>query len=282
VTFTFIRTEKARFPIAMLCRVLEVSRSGFYAWCRRPPSARALVDFKLGVEVASIFEESRSTYGSPRVHAELRHRELEVGRRRVARIMRQKGLAGRLPRRTRKTTRSDDALPIAPNVLARNFTAEQPKRAWVTDITYVRTREGWLYLAAVIDLFSRRVIGWSADDHLRTELVAGALTMAIALRVPQAGLVHHSDRGCQYASDVYRSALDRNGIVFSMSRKGNCWDNAVVESFFSTLKTEMIHRRAWSTRAEAKAAIGEWIEAFYNRRARRRRCPTRGPFWDQW
>lgn len=263
--FTFIEAEKANYKVAMLCRVLEVSRSGFYAWRKRPPSEHDRRDAQLGVEVAAIFEESRGTYGSPRVHAELQRRDVLVGRGRIARIMQEKGLLARPPKRTRKTTESDDRLPVANNVLERRFTVSEPNRVWVTDITYVRTREGWLYLAVIIDLFSRRVIGWAAADHLRTDLVIEALANALGLRVPEAGLVHHSDRGCQYASDVYRVTLERHGIVCSMSRKGNCWDNAVVESFFSTLKTELIHRRGWATHREARSAIAEWIEVFYNR-----------------
>lgn len=191
-----------------------------------------------------------------------------VGRKRVAAIMRRKGLVGRPRRRFRRTTEVDANLAVAPNILAREFTTSAPNQAWATDITYVRTWEGWLYLAVVIDLFSRRVVGWATADHLRTELCLDALAMAIGRRLPDSGLVHHSDRGCQYASDDYRRVLTNHGLTCSMSRKGNCWDNAVVESFFSGLKTELVYRHAWRTRAEASAAITEWIEVFYNRHRR--------------
>jgi putative transposase len=268
VKFVFIEAEKANFSIKAMCRVLEVSCSGFFAWRRRPPSTRTREDVKLSVEISAIYQRSRGTYGSPRIHAELRSRSLDVGRRRVARLMRERGLVARPPRRTKRTTESDDRLPIATNVLERRFDVDQPNRVWVTDITYVRTWQGWLYLAVVIDLFARRVVGWAMADHLRTELVLDALAMAIGRRMPDAGLVHHSDRGCQYASDAYRTVLERHGVVCSMSRKGNCWDNAVVESFFSTLKTELVHRHPWPTRAAAQAAIAEWIEVFYNRHRR--------------
>jgi transposase InsO family protein len=187
-----------------------------------------------------------------------------VSRKRVARLMRRAGLSARFVRRWRATTDSQHGLPVAPNVVARRFNADAPNRVWVTDMTYVRTWEGWLYLAAIIDVFSRRVVGWAMADHLRTELPLEALGMALGIRQPAVGLVHHSDRGCQYASETYRSELAARGIVCSMSRVGDCWDNAVAESFFATLKVELIYRRPWPTKAEARAAIHEYIAAFYN------------------
>ncbi len=266
--FEFIHAEKANFPITVMCRMLEVSRSGYYASRCRPCSARRKDTARLEVAIAVAHSTSRQTYGSPRVHAEVRAAGWAVSRKRVAAIMRRKGLVGRARRRFRRTTEVDPALAIAPNVLDREFTTSAPDQAWVTDITYVRTWEGWLYLAVVIDLFSRRVVGWSVADHLRAELVLDALNMAIGRRLPDAGLVHHSDRGCQYASADYRRVLGDNGLTCSMSRKGNCWDNAVVESFFSGLKTELVYRHAWRTRDEASKAITEWIEVFYNRHRR--------------
>lgn len=262
--FAFIRAEKARLPATKLCRALGVSRSGYYAWTRRPPSARALIDAKLVPVIRACHARSRATYGSPRIHQDLRALDHRVSRKRVARLMRREGLCARPPRRYRVTTESGHKLPIAPNVVARNFNATGPNRVWVTDMTYVWTWEGWLFLAVIVDVFSRRVVGWSAADHLRTELPLEALGMALGLRRPEQGLVHHSDRGCQYASELYRAELAARGIVCSMSRVGDCWDNAVAESFFATLKAELIHRRPWPTKHEARLAIHDYIGGFYN------------------
>jgi putative transposase len=264
VRFAFIRAEKALLPTAKLCRALGVSRSGYYAWTRRPPSARALVDAKLVPVIRACHARSRATYGSPRIHKDLRALDHHVSRKRVARLMRREGLCVRPPRRYRVTTESSHKLPVAPNVVARNFNATGPNRVWVTDMTYVWTWEGWLFLAVIVDVFSRRVVGWSAADHLRTELPLEALGMALGLRRPEQGLVHHSDRGCQYASELYRAELAARGIVCSMSRVGDCWDNAVAESFFATLKAELIRRRPWPTKHEARLAIHDYIAAFYN------------------
>ena len=262
--FAFIRAEKALLPTAKLCRALGVSRSGYYAWIRRPPSSRALVDAKLVPVIRACHARSRATYGSPRIHQDLRALDHRVSRKRVARLMRREGLCARPPRRYRVTTESGHKLPVAPNVVARNFNATGPNRVWVTDMTYVWTWEGWLFLAVIVDVFSRRVVGWSAADHLRTELPLEALGMALGLRRPEQGLVHHSDRGCQYASELYRAELAARGIVCSMSRVGDCWDNAVAESFFATLKAELIHRRPWPTKHEARLAIHDYIGGFYN------------------
>ena len=266
--YPFIQAEKAHYPLTVLCRVLQVSRSGFYAWLRREPSKREVQDRKLQTEVAAIHKASRGTYGSPRVHEELKAREFAVGRKRIARLMQAAGLTGLPPRRFRTTTDSAHAYPLAENVLDRDFTATAPNQVWAGDITYVRTWEGWLCLAVIIDLYSRRVVGWALGNDLRRDLVLRALYMALGLRQPGEGLVHHSDRGSQYASTEYQRLLEAREIRCSMSRKGDCWDNAVVESFFGTLKSELIHRRPWPTRRAARAAISEYVEVFYNRHRR--------------
>lgn len=266
--FGFIQTEKATYPTRVLCRVLAVSCSGFYAWCRRGASARAREDAALKVAVRAAHGASGKRYGSPRIHAELKADDHRVGRKRVARLMREEGIAGQRKRRFRVTTESRHSHPIAPNVLQRNFTAPAPNKVWVGDITYIWTREGWTYLAALLDLHSRRVVGWSMDSRLDRSLALDALGMALKTRRPEPGLVHHSDRGVQYASAEYRRQLRRHGMVCSMSRKGDCWDNAVAESFFSTLKAELVHRTDFVSRSHARAAVFDYIEAFYNRRRR--------------
>ncbi len=262
--FAFIAVEKAAFPVRCLCRTLGVSRAGFYAWQERAPSARARADERLGLEIAAIHAESRQRYGSPRVHAELVDRGHRAGRKRVARLMRHRGLAGRRRRRFRATTDSHHAFPVAPNILARQFEQPTPDAAWVTDITYIPTGEGWLYLAVILDLCSRFVVGWALSERISRELTLAALDMALVQRRPRQGLVHHSDRGSQYASGDYQQALAAEGIVCSMSRRGNCWDNAVAESFFATVKVELVHDATWATRAAARTALFEYIEIFYN------------------
>lgn len=252
-----------------MCRVLGVSRSGYYAWRKRGPSEHDQEDVVLAAEIVDAFEESRGTYGSPRVHAELQARGFQVGRKRVERHMREQGLVGRPPPKFRRTTDSNHGEPIAPNIVAREFEIDEPDRVWVADITYVWTLQGWMYLAVVIDLFSRRVVGWSMAKHMRVELVLGALSAALGKRVPaEDGLVFHSDRGSQYAAKAYRGALAKAGITCSMSRRGNCWDNAVAESFFSTLKTELVHDVMFTSPESAKTTIAEWIEVFYNGKRR--------------
>ena len=264
-----IDAEKANFPVTLMCRCLEVSPSGYYASRRSEPSKRALENVALTKEIEKVHKESRKTYGSPRVHAELRAKGHKVGRNRIARLMAAKGIVGRRKPRFRKTTDSNHKDPIAPNILNRDFETDAPDKAWVADITYVWTCQGWMYLAVIIDLFSRRVVGWSMAEHMRTELVLNALHAALGCRVPDlAGLIFHSDRGSQYASGDYRAALERAAITCSMSRRANCWDNAVAESFFATLKTELVHNVIFLTRASAKTAIAEWIEVFYNRKRR--------------
>jgi len=275
--FAFIDVEKALYPLRLLCRVLRVSRSGYYAWRVRRPSDRALEDERLRPKVVEAFKIGRGTYGSPRVLGELIDQGFDVGRRRIARLMRELGLRGLSPRKFRVTTDSDHEHPIAQNVLDRNFEAQRPNEKWVTDITYIWTSEGWLYLATVMDLYSRRIVGWSTADHMRTELCLDALGMALKQRTNIEGLVHHSDRGVQYASDRYRAALNAERIECRMSRRANCWDNAVAESFFHTLKTEWIYHAHYKTRREARLAIFEYIEGFYNTERRHSSLDYRSP-----
>ena len=263
--FAFIDSEKAAYPLRLLCRVLQVSKSGYYAWLRRDPSDRALEDERLRPKVVEAFKLGRGTYGSVRVRRELIDQGFEIGRRRVARLMGEMGLVGLPARKFQTTTDSNHDKPIAANVLDRDFVASRPNEKWVTDITYIWTGEGWLYLAAVLDLYSRRVVGWSTGESLETSLCLKALSMALSHRKKVKGLTHHSDRGVQYASDDYQKVLKARGITCSMSRRANCWDNAVAESFFGTLKTELIYRKPWLTRESARDAIGEYIEVFYNR-----------------
>jgi transposase InsO family protein len=265
VKYGFIRAEKARYPVALLCRCLKVTRSGFYAWLRRG-SKRELDDRRLLAMIREIFLENRRAYGSRRIHRELRARGVRCSRARVERLMREAGITPPRRRRFRKTTDSDHALPVAENLLNRDFSSPAPNRRWAGDITYVWTLEGWLYLAVVLDLFSRRVVGWAMAKSLKAEdLTMRALHMALFGREPDAGLLLHSDRGSQYACKAYQELLDLRGITCSMSRRGNCWDNAVVESFFSTLKLELVYLCVFKTRVEARAAIFEYIEVFYNR-----------------
>jgi putative transposase len=264
VKFAFIDAEKARWPVEMQCELFGVSRSGFYAWKGRPEARRTREDAELVIEIKAASKVGRGNYGSPRVHRELRAQGRRVGRKRVERLMRQEGIVGRKKRRFRKTTDSNHKHPIAPNVLARNFDVELPDTAWVTDVTYVWTHEGWLYLAAILDLFSRRVVAWAASANNDRALAISALDRATSERTPAAGLVHHSDRGSVYASSDYGDALTTIGAVKSMSRRGDCWDNAVAESFFATIKGEMIDHEDYQTRAAAIAAIGDYIDRFYN------------------
>lgn len=263
--YRFIRAERATYPVTVLCRVLRVSRAGYYAWAGRGVSARAQADEDLSAQIKEAHARSRGTYGVPRVHAALRAAGTRTSRRRVARLMRAGGLAGCHRRRRVRTTVADPARAPAPNLVARDFTAVAPNRLWLGDITFVPTGEGWLYLAILLDAHSRRVVGWAMADHLRTELPLDALAMALRARRPASGLVHHTDRGCQYTAAAYQQALARRGLVCSMSRSGDCLDNAMAESFFATLKAELVGARAWPTRAAARTAIFEWVEVFYNR-----------------
>jgi len=277
VRYAFIQTEKACYPVALMCRVLQVSRSGFYAWRTRPTAARTHQDQTLAVSIAEIYAHSRGRYGSPRVHAELRERGQCTGRKRVARLMQVAGLYARPGRRYRCTTDSGHGLAVKDNVLARGFEVAQPNTTWVTDITYIWTLQGWLYLAVVLDLFSRRVVGWSMSESLQCQLALDALKMALENRHPPRGLIHHSDRGSQYASQQYQQLLTEHAIIGSMSRRGNCWDNAVAESFFATLKVELVYQTQWYSRAQARTAIFEYIELSYNRERRHSAIGYRSP-----
>jgi putative transposase len=262
--FAFISEERVAFPIVVLCRVMVVSPSGYYASQRRPASLHARDDEKLSKQIASIHHRTRRRYGSPRIHADLKASGTRVGRKRVARLMRENSLAARCRRRFRTTTDSKHSFPIAPNLLERNFTAVRPNKSWVTDITFLWTLQGWLYLAVILDLFSRRVVGWATSRNVDRHLALAALDMALRQRQPGSGLVHHSDRGSTYASDDYREALDAGRIECSMSRKGDCWDNAVAESFFASLKRELEGIDDFESRDVAKLSVGEYIEGFYN------------------
>lgn len=272
-----MEAEKAQFPITVMCQVLNISPSGYHAWRRRPESRRASQDRQVLAEIRAVHQARRQTYGSPRVHAELRAQGRPVGRHRVARLMRQSGLQARRRRRYRQTTHSQHPPPIADNVLKRQFTVEHPHRAWVADITYLWTLEGWLYLSVILALYSRRVIGWAMGPPIDTALALRALHMALANRPVGAGLVHHSDRGSQYASRAYRAVRAAQGITASMSRAGDCWDNAVAESFFATLKVEGLQQTVFPTRAAARPVIFEYMEGFYNPRRRHSSLGYRSP-----
>lgn len=264
-----MKTLAAQFPLGDLCAALNVSRSGYYAWRQRPPSERAQANRALLATITLLHTRSRHTYGAPRIHRDLRAQGQRVGRHRVARLMRRGGLRGLQKRSWRpRTTDSQHDQPIAPNRLKVVPQPTQINHTWVADITYVPTAEGWLYVAAVMDLCSRRIIGWSAQSYLQTSLVKEALRQALVGRRPAPGLLHHSDRGVQYCSVEYRTLLKTHGLCASMSAKGHCYDNAAMESFWSTLKTELIYRRKWNTRAEAKLALFEYLETFYNRQRR--------------
>lgn len=275
--YACIARHRGEYPVRLMCRVLVVSPAGFYAWLTRAPSARAIADERLMLNIRVAHATSDGTYGAPRIQRDLRDDGLAVGTKRVARLMRRAGLAGTPGhRRGPRTTDSSHGRPVAPNVLARRFAVQQfdgdgvrrLNRVWVSDLTYVPTRAGWLYLAVVLDLASRRVVGWAMGPSVEVGLALDALRMAIGARRPAPGLLHHSDRGSQYASADYTAVLQRHGMLASMSRKGDCWDNAVVESFFATLERELIARRDWRTRAEAQQAIFHYIETRYNRRRR--------------
>ena len=255
------------YPVGDLCVAFDVSRAGFYSWRQRGPSARDHEDAVLGEEIGTLFVRHRRTYGSPRLYRALRRSGHACGRHRVARIMRDRGIVGRVRGRRRPgTTDSDHAQPVAPNRLGqREAPVERPNEVWAADITYVPTNEGWLYLAGVLDLGSRRLVGWAMGETLETSLPMAALKMALRQRQPKAGLLHHSDRGCQYASEAYREHLAAWQVTPSMSRKGNCYDNAAMESFWSTLKEELVHRTRFESRAQAASAIFDYIETFYNR-----------------
>ena len=263
--YAWIKQHKTEFSVDSMCQFMRVSRSAYYVWLHRTPTQVEKDNAELTAIIQTLFAKSRATSGTRRLKIALGRQDLTVSRRRIGRLMHEAGLACKTKRKFRATTNSKHNQPIAPNHLDRQFTVERPNQAYVGDITYIHTQEGWLYLAVVIDLFSRQVVGWSMADHMRAQLVNDALLMALWKRKPDKGLVWHTDRGSQYASESHRALLTQHGIQQSMSRKGNCWDNAVSESFFHTLKTELVHHQTYQTRAEAKQAIFEYIEVFYNR-----------------
>jgi transposase InsO family protein len=266
VKYQFIAAHREEFEITVMCRVLAVSRSGYYAWRNRPTSARKMADQELSQHIKQIHHQSRQTYGSPRIQAELAENGVNCGCKRVARLMRQEELFAKQSCKFKVTT-TDSAhpYPVAPNLLDQDFTTSRPNEKWLTDITYIPTAEGWLYLAVVLDLYSRRIVGWAMSDSLERPLVIAALQMAVKMRQPPPGLLHHSDRGSQYASHDYQALLTQHQMRCSMSRTGNCYDNAPTESFFGTLKTELVHHCHYQTKAQAKTDIFEYIEVFYNR-----------------
>lgn len=263
--YQFIQQHKQEFPVVVMCRVLDVSESGYYAWLKRPVCQRKREDAQLTEEIEQGFRTHHGRYGSPRLHVELREQGRQCSRKRVARLMREVGLSAKRKRRRVLTTRRDATHPVAANLLARDFTATEPNTKWVADITSIPTAQGWLYLAVILDLYSRAVVGWSMSSSCDEELAEKALRMALARRHPQAGLLHHSDRGCQYTSRVYRSCLLEVGAVVSMSRKGNCWDNAVMESFFGSLKEECVGNTIYPSHEAARVALFTYLEAYYNR-----------------
>jgi putative transposase len=263
--YKLIAAEKAEHPVDLLCRVLGVSRSGFYAWQTRAPSDRALSDAWLLARIREIHAANRGVYGAPRIHAELRLAHgIKVGRKRVERLMREAGLSGLVAKRRGRTTIRVPGVRVADDLVERQFRPTAPNVLWVADITYLRSWEGWLYLAAVQDAFSRRIVGWSMADHMRQELVIDALAMAVDRRQPAPGLIHHSDQGAQFVSLGFGQACAKAGIARSMGSRGDCWDNAVAESFFATLKKELIRRQSWPTRSALRTAVFEYIETFYN------------------
>lgn len=276
--YAFVDEQRDAYPVVRLCGVLGVSSSGYYAWRERPTSRRAQSDQVLVTRIRAIHTRSRQTYGSPRVHAELVAQGERCNHKRVERLMQQNGLRARHKRRYRvMTTQVDPTLPIAPNRLAQTFRASALNQTWLSDITYVPTQEGWLYLAAVMDLYSRRIVGWSLRETLATPLVMQALQMALGRRRPPEHVIHHSDRGCQYASAEYRAELAAHQLLASMSRSGNCYDNAPMESFFATLKTELVHRRTFVSRAQARQEIVGYVEGFYNPTRRHSALGYRSP-----
>jgi len=266
VRYAFIRDHRERFDVTVMCVVMLVTTSGFYAWLERPPSARAKRSAELTEEIRVVHRESRRVYGSPKVHKALLGRGRRVNRKTVARLMHAAGIRARAHKKFRvRTTDSNHDNPVAPNTLDRKFAVESLDKVWATDITYIHTDEGVLYLAGVMDLCSRRIIGWSMGDTMAADLTLRAMDMAINARRPDAGLLHHSDRGVQYTCGRYRDMLSMHGITVSMSRTGDCYDNAVVESFWGKLKAEMVYHKRFATRAQARAAVFDYIEVFYNR-----------------
>ena len=262
--FALVDAEKANYPVKVLCEVLGVSRSGFYAWKQRSPSARTTRRAHLAVEIAAVYEKNKRRYGTPRIHRALRKKGERVSRKTVERVMREDGIVARQKRRFRRTTDSKHSSPIAPNLVQRQFEPKSANQVWAGDVTYIATAMGWAYLAVLLDLFSWRVVGWAMSAKNDTELALAALRRALHGRLIPVGLVHHTDRGSPYASEDYRQALADRGMIASMSRKGDCWDNAVSESFFATLRVELVDDERYATPAAAEVSIGDYIERYYN------------------
>jgi putative transposase len=282
--YQFIEQYQQEFPVVVMCRVLGVSESGYYAWRKRPESRHKQEDARLTTHIQDVFVTFRGVYGSPRIHAELRDQGVRCSRKRIARLMQENGMDARRKPFHPVTTRSNPKHAVAPNLLQQDFTAEQPNQKWTGDITYIPTAEGWLYLAVMLDVFSRRVIGWAMSARCDELLVETALRMALARRRPENGLLHHTDRGSQYTSRAYRQVLEEVEITVSMSGKGNCYDNAVTESFFGTVKDECVHRTAYHSQDEAKQSLFEYLEIFYNRQRRHSSLGYLSPaaFEQQW
>ena len=277
--YEFMEKERSRFAVERMCRLLGVTRSGYYAWWGERTTGRRLKENEAVLVAARrSYRASRGTYGSPRITEDLRDAGLRCGENRIARLMRVNGIMAKTRRRFKATTNSRHCLPVSPNLLNRHFTADGPNKVWTSDITYVWTEEGWLYLAVVLDVFSRQIVGWAMGERIDTALVLRAFNQAVMRRRPTPGLIFHSDRGSQYASADFRKALKLCGAVQSMSNKGDCYDNAITETFFHTLKTELVYFERYKTRAEAKRGIFEYIEAFYNRLRRHSALGYRSPF----
>ena len=266
--FRFISEHQDEFPVLRMCKVLEVSPSGYYAWRHRPPSAREMANRELFKKIEAVYNESDGTYGSPRIFRELKEQGVPCSENRVARLMALYKLKAKQVRRYRSTTKRNKNHRAAPNVLKRDFTTERPDQKWLSDITYIPTEEGWLYLAAILDLYSRRIVGWAMSERMTSDLTKTALRMAIKQRQPTSALIHHSDQGSQYTDHSYQALLESHGIRPSMNGVGTWYDNAPMESFFGTLKSERVHHRVYRTRAEARPDLFYYIEAFYNRRRR--------------
>ena len=266
--YRFISANREIFRVGRMCNVLSVSRSSYYAWLKRPESSRKRENRKLAAKIKVIHGQNRKVYGSPRIHKELKDQGVSCGQNRVARVMKQEGIRSIVPRKFKATTDSKHNLPVAPNLLKQDFDVKEPNKVWLADITYIFTAEGWLYLASIMDLGSRRIKGWSMNNRINKELTLDALKMAICNNPETKGIIHHSDRGSQYASHEYQKLLKDNALICSMSRKGNCWDNAPMESFFHTIKTEWVYGFKYKTRQEAKVSLFDYIEIFYNRQRR--------------
>jgi putative transposase len=265
VKYAFVDAHRAEFPVWLMCEVLAVSKSGYFDWTKRERSPRESRKNELVVKIERIHQGSRKIYGSPRIYKALKAMGEKCSRSTVERLMRENDIRSKVRKKFKATTDSNHALPVAPNLVKRDFTAKEPNRLWCTDITYLWTDEGWLYLAAIIDVFTRKIVGWAMNERMTQGLVLEALEMAVSHQKPDRGLMHHSDQGSQYAAHEYQRRLWRYGMTCSMSRRGQCWDNALMESFFHTLKTEHVYHERFTTRQQAKSSVFEWIEVFYNR-----------------